>query len=330
MDQLINNLLMNILLISVADTEIPYLCYMSDKKTVEVAGEEKPVYDNLLDIEEVLSNKSPLLKKLLPGFFISYMKRLIHQEWLNHFLKDYHDDNGVDFIDKVLGEMNTKLEMKGLENIPETGRYLIASNHPLGGLDGMALMLAVSKVRKDIVFPVNDILLNIKNLKEMFIPINKHGSNTENIKIINDTFASDKLICYFPFGFVSRKRNGKIMDLEWKTTFLTKAKRFKRDIIPTHINGRNTDFFYNLANLRKKMGLKINIEMLFLVDEMYKQQNKTLVFTFSKPVPYDYFDNRYNKNQWAELLRQFVYQMDRDAPASFMEWMESGERNPGI
>ena len=142
--------------------------------------------------------------------------------------------------------------------------------------------------------------MNIKNLQELFIPINKLGSNAENIQIINDTFASDKLICYFPFGLVSRKRNGKVMDLEWKTTYITKAKRFKRDIIPTHINGSNTNFFYNLANFRKRIGLKANLEMLYLPNEMIKQENQTLKMTFSPKVPYQFFDKRHTKAEWAE------------------------------
>ena len=282
---------------------------------------------NLIDIDKVLADKSPVLKKMLPGFVTGYFKRLIHQDWLNHFIKDYYDDMGVDFIDKVLTEMDTTLVSRGLENIPKTGRCIIASNHPLGGLDGMALMLAVSKVRKDIVFPVNDLLMNIRNLREVFIPINKLGSNAENIKIINDTFASDKLICYFPFGLVSRKRNGEIIDLEWKTTFITKAKRFKRDIIPTHISGRNTNFFYNLSNYRKKLGIKANLEMLFLVDEMYKQSGKTLTFTFSPSVPYTFFDNRHSKAEWAELMRQFIYKIGKGYEGSFTEWIE--KENPG-
>jgi len=286
----------------------------------------KPLQDNLLDLDKVIADKSKLLKRLLPGFLVRYLKRLIHQDWLNHLLTKYHDYTGVDFIDQVLTDMNTKLELDGLENIPEKGKCIIAANHPLGGLDGMALMLGVSKVRKDIVFPVNDILLNIKNLKELFIPINKHGSNTENIRIINDTFASDKLICYFPFGLVSRKQNGKIMDLVWKTTFITKAKRFKRDIIPTYISGQNSNFFYNLANYRKKLGIKANIEMLFLVDELDKQQGNTLTFTFSPRVPYSFFDHRHSKAEWAELMRLYVYKLGNGFEESFVEWIESQQK----
>ena len=155
-----------------------------------------------------------------------------------------------------------------------TGRYIIASNHPLGGLDGVALMQVMGRKRKDIVFPVNDILLYLPNLRELFIPINKHGSNNENVEIIQKTFESEKMILYFPAGLVSRKQKGGIMDLEWRKTFISKSKQYKRDIIPVHIDGRNSSFFYSLANLRKMLNIKANIEMLFLPDEMYKQKNK--------------------------------------------------------
>ena len=300
-----------------------YICLMTGDKTKESLPGIETVPDNLLDIDAVIADKSPLLKKLMPGFVINYLKRLIHQDWLNHFLTDYHDDLGVDFIDSILTEMNTTLDVHGLDNIPEKEKCIVAANHPLGGLDGMALMLVVSRVRNDIVFPVNDILMNIKNLQELFIPINKLGSNAENIKIINDTFASDKLVCYFPFGLVSRKQKGKIIDLEWKTTFITKAKRFKRDIIPTHISGRNTNFFYNLSNYRKKFGIKANLEMLFLVDELDKQKGKTLTFTFGKKVPYTFIDNRFTKAEWAELMRQYIYKLGNGFDKSFVEWVES-------
>jgi len=276
----------------------------------------------LVDIEKVIKDKSPTLKKMLPGFITAYLKRIIHQDELNFYLTEYAHLQGVEFIDAVLGYINTKLELVGLENIPKTEKCIIASNHPLGGLDGMALMLAVSHVRGDIVFPVNDILMNVKNLESLFIPINKHGSNTENIKIINDTFASDKVVCYFPAGLVSRKTSGEVRDMEWKSTFITKAKRFSRDIIPTHISGKNTNFFYNLANIRKKLGVKANLEMLYLVDEFHKQKNQTLVITFGPNIPYQTFDKRFTAAQWADLVKQYVYKMSAGYKESFEEFLE--------
>ncbi len=276
----------------------------------------------LVDIEKVIKDKSPTLKKVIPGFITAYLKRIIHQDELNFYLTEYAHLQGVEFIDAVLGYINTKLELVGLENIPEKEKCIIASNHPLGGLDGMALMLAVSHVRGDIVFPVNDILMNVKNLESLFIPINKHGSNAENIKIINDTFASDKVVCYFPAGLVSRKTGGEVRDMEWKSTFITKAKRFERNIIPTHISGKNTNFFYNLANIRKKLGIKANIEMLYLVDEFHKQKNQTLVITFGPHIPYQIFDKRNTAAQWADLVKQYVYKMSAGYKESFEEFIK--------
>ncbi|MCK4287651.1 MAG: glycerol acyltransferase, partial [Bacteroidales bacterium] len=164
--------------------------------------------EKFVDVEEVIRNKNPHLLKILPGFILRYLKRIIHENEINSFLNKSRNKFGLDFVDTVLDEFGAKIVVKGEENIPKTGKYIIASNHPLGGLDGIALMSVVGKIRKDLIVPVNDILLYLTNLKELFIPINKHGSNTENIKIINDTFASDVILLYFPAGLVSRKQSG--------------------------------------------------------------------------------------------------------------------------
>ena len=164
----------------------------------------------------------------------------------------------------------------------------------------------------DVITPVNDFLMFIPNLRPLFIPVNKLGSNADNIKIFNDTFAGDRTICFYPFGLCSRKQKGKIIDLEWKKTFITKARTYHRDIIPTHISGRNSNFFYNFSNLRKKLGIKANIEMLFLVNEFYKQKNQTLTITFGKPIPWQTFDNRYTDSEWAMKLRNFSYNLPAD------------------
>ncbi len=279
---------------------------------------ETSITPEYINVKEVIEKKSPKLRKALPGFVIRYLRRIVHEDDLNEFIRIYGHLMGLPFIEGVLEYMNTKVEVIGLENIPQTKRAIIASNHPLGGLDGLALLRTVGKERKDIVFPVNDILMNVKNLKPLFIPINKHGSNTENIQIINNTFASDKIICYFPAGLVSRKKKGIIKDLEWHPTFITKAKRFKRDIIPTHISGRNTNFFYNLANLRGLLKIKSNIEMLYLVDEFHKQKNNTLTITFGKSIPYQTFDKRKSTLKWASAMRDYIYLLKDNPEQEFI------------
>jgi putative hemolysin len=184
-------------------------------------------------------------------------------------------------------------------------------------MDGIGLLFETGKLRKDVMFPVNDLLLNLPNLYELFIPVNKHGSNAENIKLFNDTFASDVVILYFPAGLVSRKQNGMIKDIEWKKTFLTKARAYNRDIIPVYISGRNSNFFYNLANIRKSLGIKANIEMLFLPHEMYKYHNKTISLTYGKPIPIEVFDKRKPDQEWASLLREHVYKLEANPDQEF-------------
>lgn len=271
----------------------------------------------LIDVQKVLADKNPALARIIPGFIVRYLKRIIHQEEINTFLKQHGHLDGLAFVDEVVNMFRPKVTLRGLENLSSDGRFVVASNHPLGGLDGIVLMQAIGKVRPDIQFPVNDILLNIKNLQPLFVPINKHGSNAENIRILNETFEGNAVVCYFPFGLVSRKRKGIIRDLDWKKTFLTKARRYKRDVIPTHISGRNSDFFYRLANLRKTLGIKANLEMLYLVDEFFKQQDQDICITFGKPIPREFFDRRFNENQWAEKLRGFVYYLAQHPDADF-------------
>ncbi|MCF8236046.1 MAG: 1-acyl-sn-glycerol-3-phosphate acyltransferase [Bacteroidales bacterium] len=283
---------------------------------------------NFLDIRGVFKAKSPKLYKLIPGFLIGYLRRVIHEDELNAIIWRNRDKWGLDFIDAILNEFGALIKTRNMNFVPETGRYVIASNHPLGGLDGIALMQVVGKIRKDIVFPVNDLLMNLPNLKELFIPINKHGSNAQNIAEFNKTFESDKTILYFPAGLVSRKQKGGVIrDIPWRKTFLAKAKRSSRDIIPVHIDGENSGFFYNLARLRKKTGLKANIEMLYLVDEMYKQHNKEINITFSKPVPVNYFDKREKLKDWALLMQDFVYDLGAGKAEFFEDWYKEKQQS---
>ncbi|HNY01156.1 MAG TPA: 1-acyl-sn-glycerol-3-phosphate acyltransferase [Bacteroidales bacterium] len=279
--------------------------------------------EKLIDIRMVIASKNPVLARLIPGFVVSWLKRLLHVDMVNGYVYRHRDLKGLPFVEAILREFGVKVKVNDRRTgvnrpdalIPREGRFLIVANHPLGGIDGMALMQELGRFRPDIVFPVNDFLLFLPGLKPLFIPINKHGRNTENAEIINETFASDKTILYFPAGLVSRKfrMDGQtvIHDLEWKTTFIKKAKRYHRDIIPVHVDGRNSEKFYNLAIRRKRLGIKANIEMLYLVDEMVKQLGQTITLTVGDPIPWETFDRSKKDTEWAAWMRDHVYQLGR-------------------
>lgn len=264
-----------------------------------------------IDIENTLKSKNPGLSKGIPKFVISYIKRIVHQDDLNDIILTAKDKEGFDFIKHSLDYMNISYEVKGVENVPKKGRFIFAANHPLGGLDGLIFTLEVGKIYPNLKFPVNDLLLNVTALNSLFLPINKHGTQAkETAKLVEDAYASDDQILYFPAGLCSRKQKGKIVDLEWKKNFISKAIKHKRDIIPVHFSGKNSNFFYNLANIRTSLGIKSNFEMVYLPDEMFKQSGKKLSMTFGKPISYmEIKESGLSVQEWSDRLKALVYQL---------------------
>ena len=266
-----------------------------------------------LDIDAVLKSKAKNHYNKIPKVAINYLKRKVHQDELNYIIETYRDEHGSDFMKACVDYFNLTLHIKGEENIPETGKFVFVSNHPLGGLDGICLAATLGeKYDKKIKYLVNDILLNIENLESIFVPINKHGSQAkDSVKAMNDAYESDNQIITFPAGLCSRKQNGQIKDLQWAKSFVVKAKAYKRDIIPVHFEGRNSSFFYNLSNLRMKLGIKLNIEMLHLADEMMKKKNAEFTITFGKPISWESLNNSNNPLQWAQKIKESVYTLNQ-------------------
>ncbi len=263
-----------------------------------------------IDVEKVIASKSPHLLKMLPKFIIRYLKRIIHEDEINNALAIHGHKKGVEFVDSILNMLQASYSVEGIENISEGERYLFASNHPLGGLDGLILIHLLGKKFPSVKFPVNDLLMNLPQFDEVFIPVNKHGSQSmDSARKIEEAYTSDTQILYFPAGLCSRKQKGKIEDLEWKKNFISKAVKHKRHIVPIFFSGKNSKFFYNLARLRSLIGLKANIEMLYLVDEMFKQKGQKIVVTIGKPISYDTFDNSRSPKDWAKFVKGKVYQM---------------------
>jgi len=265
----------------------------------------------LLDLDSVIKNKAPKIYNKVPKFALSYLKRKIHQDELNEILTIYADRMGVDFMTSVVGYFGLTLKVEGLENIDKNGRYIFASNHPLGGLDGICLSAIIGEYfDKKIKYPVNDVLLNIRNLRPIFVPINKYGSQSKNAASqMNEAFSSDNQIITFPAGLCSRKIKGQIRDLEWKKMFILKAVENKRDVVPVYFKAANSKFFYRFANIRKKLGIKFNIELLFLPDEMFKSKGETFTIVFGKPIPWETFDNSKSSAKWAEYVKDKAYSL---------------------
>lgn len=262
----------------------------------------------IIDIREVFEKKNPRIAKLLPGFVYRYLHRILHIDFINEVLVKYGHLEGIEFVDSVVEMFNVKEQIHGYNNIPDTGKYIFAGNHPLGGFDGMLLMKNVDKKLGAFKFLSNDILMNIPQLNPVFVPVNKHGSHArEAARALSDVYKSNNQVLIFPSGLASRKINGKIVDLEWKKHFISKAIQHKRDVIPVFISGRNSNRFYLLAKLRKFFRIKWNLEMFFLPDETYKHRNANVHLYFGKPIPHSTFDRSKTHQEWADWVKQQVY-----------------------
>jgi len=273
-----------------------------------MAENNEEVKKKLIDVDEVFKKKNPGVYRLIPGFVMSYIKRVVHQDDLNEFLWKLRNKKGLEFVSGALGLFGIKYTVIDEHHLPRSGRFIFIGNHPLGGLDGMVLMDVVGKHFSELRSISNDLLLNLENMKMLFLPVNKHGrQTTEYYKLLESEFESDAQILNFPAGLCSRKIKGRIYDLEWKKSFVKKAIQHKRDIVPVYFEGRNSNFFYNLANIRKFFGIKSNIEMFYLVDEMFKQKGKKITIIVGETIPYTSLDSSKTHQEWADYIKKLVY-----------------------
>lgn len=268
------------------------------------------------DVRDYIAEKNPSLAKKIPGFVARYLNRILHLEEINSFMQS--EKEGVDFVAESFERMGTKYRSINPKVVPKEGRFIFVANHPLGGLDGTVILKNVNELFGSAKFIVNDFLLNIPQLKDSFVGVNKHGGQTSNtLQKIEDLYKSDQHVLNFPAGLCSRKVKGKIVDLEWKKNFIQKAIRHERDIIPIFVNGKNSKKFYNISRIRTLLGIKANIEMLFLVDEMFKQKNTTITLTYGKPIPYSMLDKSKSYQEWAFLIKEHTYNLKNNPNKEF-------------
>ncbi len=264
-----------------------------------------------INLEKLFQDKNPKLYRLIPTFVFKYLRRVIHQDEINANLYEFRDLHGIDFIKAVLNRFGVIIHSKDLKNLPATGRYIIVSNHPLGGADGVALGSIIGQhYDGNFRYLINDLLMNLPGIRPVSIGINKTGSQSRNFpQMVEAGFQSDNHMLMFPAGICSRKINGKIHDLAWTKTFVSKSVQYKRDVVPIHFGGQNSDKFYRIANICKALHLKFNIAMLFLVDEMYKNVHKTFRVSIGKPIPWQTFDKSKTSREWARIVEEEVYKL---------------------
>ena len=274
----------------------------------------KQVTEKTIDLDLILKSKMGPKAKFVPRPLVSWLKRIIHQDEVNRFLWESRYLSGTEWLEECVRYLDMTLQIEGAENLPakDDGKlYTFVSNHPLGGADGVALGSIIGRHYDGrFRYLVNDLLMNLPGLAPVCIPINKTGSQSRSFpQMVEDGFKSDNHILMFPAGICSRRIGGTIQDITWKKTFITKSVEYQRDVVPIHFSGSNSDFFYKLASFSDKYVKKINIAMLFLVDEMYKNVHKSFRVTIGKPIPWQTFDKSKSAAVWAQEVRARVYEL---------------------
>lgn len=270
--------------------------------------------ERTIDLDRIIREKMGTKARYVPSVAVRWLKHIIHQDEVNRFLWESRDKKGTEWLEECTRYLDMTLDIEGLENLPDKndGRlYTFVSNHPLGGVDGVALGAIIGRHYDGrFRYLVNDLLMNLPGLAPLCIPINKTGKQSRSIpEMVEAGFSGDNHILMFPAGICSRKIDGQIHDLPWKKTFITKSVETKRDIVPIHFGGRNSDFFYGLANVCKALHIKFNIAMLFLVDEMYKNVHKSFRVAIGKPIPWQTFDKSKTAMEWAKYVQDMVYRL---------------------
>ena len=262
-----------------------------------------------IDLERVIAERYK--GKKIPRFVVRFFKRLIHEDWMNECLK--HCRGGEHFYGDGLKCLDVKIEVEGQERVPADGtRYVFVSNHPLGGIDGLALTDFVWKNYGRTRLLVNDFLMNFAAVQPVSVPVNKTGSQARDLLAqVDEAYHSEDQMMIFPAGACSRRIDGKIQDYPWTKTFITKSVESGRTVVPVHFIGENPKRFYRVDwFFRKFLKSKSNIPMYFLPDAMYHTQHKTFRVVIGDPIPPSTFDKSRKPIEWAAWVREKVYQLN--------------------
>lgn len=254
----------------------------------------------------IMESNSKLLKRL-PAFIVDLIKIIIRQDEINRILSEYANYEGVDFLPQIVSELNIKVEIEGLQNLPDNSRCFFVANHPFGFADGLILTNTIAKKYGDFRAIGNEVFTLIPQLRPVLAAVNVFGTNPRNYLLeLEKTFSSHLPITHFPAGRVSRVKGCRIEDGPWQKSFITKAILHQRDVVPVFFHGRNSHIFYIIYICRKILGIKANLELVLLPREIFKKRNRTIKVRIGKPIAYNTFSSNKTHSEWAQYVKQQV------------------------
>lgn len=260
-----------------------------------------------IDIRKAVKSK---YKGWVPGFLLSWLERLVHEDQLNEMMELQEETDGVSMGHKVMDYLDVSCEIIGAGRLPTLDhRTLFVSNHPLGGVDGIIYCAMLGDFYEGkLKIPVNDLLMAAYQFTDIFIPVNKYGKQArQSILQLNKALESDHQVLTFASGMVSRLNNkGQIHDLDWQPSFIRMATQHQRTVVPLFFEGENSQRFYKWGRRRVKAGIKFPLELILLPDEMFRARGKHFKIIVGEPISPDDLPSE-NGAEYANKLRDSLY-----------------------
>ena len=262
----------------------------------------------IIDVEKQFKTRLPGIYHKLPRFFMRLIRSIVYENRLNYLIYESRELEGIELVNWALKQFQVTVKLKGQENIPKDGRNIFVSNHPLGGLDSLALLSALGLSYSSLKILSNEILDVVSGFHPLRLSVITFGKLTKaNALALKDALMSDQPLCVFPAGFVAKRNPFKIQDLSWKKFFVSSAVKYQRKVVPVFIVARNSNLFYNISSIRKLLHMKSNLEMFLLPHEMFNKAGSTITIIFGAPIPFTAFDGSRTDREWAQQVRELVY-----------------------
>lgn len=280
--------------------------------------QEQPLAHKYIDLDKSIKEQEGGILKKLPGFVVNIIKRIIHQDEANRIFNKISCYHGVEFLEKMLLEMDIKVDIVGLENLPENKKCFFACNHPFGFADALIINKIIAKKYGSVKVIANDVFLFLPQLHEYIAAVNVFdGATKDNLRVLDLLYSQDIPVVHFPAGIVSRKIKGKIIDYKWQKSFIKKAIEHNRDIVPVFFHGQNSRLFYMIFQIRSFLRIKANIELMLLPDEFVRKQHSTIKVSIGEPISYQQFDKSKTHNDWAQWVKGKAYELGNAPKAEY-------------
>ncbi|MDX7845295.1 GNAT family N-acyltransferase [Aeromonas caviae] len=264
----------------------------------------------MFDVDTLLGQHLPRLasQPLLRPLMRQGLSWLLHEEAFTRFAMRHPHLRGLDFVEQALTELHFdyRVSEAELEHIPASGRVILVANHPIGSLDGLALLRLIGRIRPDVKIVANQVLAQLAPLRPLLLPVDNLGGKTDRQAILamNEHLAADGALVIFPAGEVSRLGPKGVKDGPWQAGFIKLAQRSRTPLVPIHLGGRNSLWFYLASWLNKPASA------LLLVRQLFRQQGRTLPVTIGARIPLASFQELPAKTA-ARLVRGHLYRIAR-------------------